>query len=172
MPAVGDLRYPANTDHRIDPLAATSQACRRTGPGDINVEIDIPPANPTIKIEGSVIGLESVLAIALQDALNDIEINPTDARSSFGELARAIDEEWSHRRLLAPDVSTEAIDTLLHAALAAGGLAGKVCGAGGGGCVLLLAADGKAESVQQAVKQQGMEVMDFEFAARGLSVVG
>jgi hypothetical protein len=87
------------------------------------------------------------------------------------ELARAVDEEWSHRRELAPGVSTEAIDALLQAGRDAGALAGKVCGAGGGGCVFLLTRDGCRESVEQAARQQGMEVLDFEFAARGLSVV-
>lgn len=87
------------------------------------------------------------------------------------ELARAVDEEWSHRRELAPGVSTEAIDALLQSGRDAGALAGKVCGAGGGGCVFLLTRDGCRESVEQAARQQGMEVLDFEFAARGLSVV-
>ncbi len=87
------------------------------------------------------------------------------------ELARAVDEEWSHRRELAPGVSTQAIDALLQAGRDAGALAGKVCGAGGGGCVFLLVGDGCGESVQQAARQLGMEVLDFEFAARGLSVV-
>ncbi len=87
------------------------------------------------------------------------------------ELARAVDEEWSHRRELAPGVSTEAIDALLHAGRDAGALGGKVCGAGGGGCVFLLVGDGCLESVQQAARQLGMEVLDFDFATRGLSVV-
>jgi len=86
-------------------------------------------------------------------------------------LARAVDEEWSHRRELAPGVSTEAIEGLLQAGRDAGALAGKVCGAGGGGCVFLLTPEGRRESVEQAARQQGMEVLDFEFAARGLSVV-
>ncbi len=87
------------------------------------------------------------------------------------ELARAVDEEWSHRRELAPGVSTQGIEALLRAGRDAGALAGKVCGAGGGGCVFLLVGDGCREPVQQAARQLGMEVLDFDFATQGLSVV-
>jgi D-glycero-alpha-D-manno-heptose-7-phosphate kinase len=87
------------------------------------------------------------------------------------ELARAVDDEWSHRRQLAPGVSTDAIDSLLEAARAAGGLAGKVCGAGGGGCVFLLTAEGRRGDVEAAAKGLGLEVLEFDYTARGLSVV-
>ncbi len=90
---------------------------------------------------------------------------------NFEELAEAVESEWAHRRELAPGVSNESIDALLEAGRAGGALAGKVCGAGGGGCVWLLTGAGKRESVEEAVRQQGSEVLDFEFAARGLSVV-
>jgi D-glycero-alpha-D-manno-heptose-7-phosphate kinase len=90
---------------------------------------------------------------------------------SLEGLAEAVESDWAHRRELAPGVSNESIDALLEAGRASGALAGKVCGAGGGGCVWLLTGQGKRPSVEEAVRRLGLEVLDFEFAVRGLSVV-
>ena len=51
-------------------------------------------------------------------------------------VGRAIAAEWRARRVLAPSVSPPEVDLLVRAGLAAGALAGKACGAGGGGSVL------------------------------------
>ena len=53
-------------------------------------------------------------------------------------VGRAIAEEWEHRKRLAPGVSTPAIDALIARAMGAGATAAKVCGAGGGGCLVEL----------------------------------
>ena len=45
--------------------------------------------------------------------------------------------EWQARKRLAPGVTTPEIDQLLDRARFAGALAGKVCGAGGGGSISL-----------------------------------
>src|SRR3954465_2663312 len=55
-------------------------------------------------------------------------------RRDWAEVGRQIAAEWDNRKNLAPGVTTPAIDAMLAAAQRAGALAGKVCGAGGGGC--------------------------------------
>jgi len=47
----------------------------------------------------------------------------------FGEL---LDEEWANRCRLAEGVTNERIERLIAATRDAGGVAGRVCGAGGG----------------------------------------
>jgi D-glycero-alpha-D-manno-heptose-7-phosphate kinase len=51
-------------------------------------------------------------------------------------VGEAVAAEWSARRRLAPSVTNPALDAVLAAGTAAGALAGKACGAGGGGSVL------------------------------------
>jgi len=51
-------------------------------------------------------------------------------------VGRAVAVEWDARRRLAPAVTTPALDTIVAAGIAAGALAGKACGAGGGGSLL------------------------------------
>jgi D-glycero-alpha-D-manno-heptose-7-phosphate kinase len=51
-------------------------------------------------------------------------------------VGRAVAAEWKARRTLAPSVTNSALDAILAAGVGAGALAGKACGAGGGGSVL------------------------------------
>src|SRR5262249_11976974 len=67
----------------------------------------------------------AAIARAMQQAL---------AKADWSEVARLLKEEWKLRRTNAPRISTPFIDKLIKAATSSGGLAAKVCGAGGGGC--------------------------------------
>jgi D-glycero-alpha-D-manno-heptose-7-phosphate kinase len=48
-------------------------------------------------------------------------------------------------------VSSPAIETVIAAALEAGAWGGKACGAGGGGCVVVLSAPEKMPAVREAL---------------------
>ncbi len=60
-------------------------------------------------------------------------------RGEWPAVGAALGDEWRARTRLAPAVTTPFIDTLLADAVGDGAWAGKVCGAGGGGCVFCLA---------------------------------
>ncbi|MBI3077234.1 MAG: GHMP kinase, partial [Deltaproteobacteria bacterium] len=71
-----------------------------------------------------------------------------------GDLDRVgalLGEEWEHRRRLGPGVSTPQIDRMMAAARRAGALASKLCGAGGGGCMVTLARQGRRDAVAAAL---------------------
>ncbi len=65
-------------------------------------------------------------------------------------VGQAIAAEWRARRLLAPEVSTPELEAVIEAGAAAGAMAGKACGAGGGGSVLLWSAPRWRERVAAA----------------------
>ena len=52
----------------------------------------------------------------------------------------------------------------------AGALASKICGAGGGGCMITLAAEGRRKEVETAVGAAGAQVLPFHIARQGLTV--
>src|SRR5690349_5603975 len=58
--------------------------------------------------------------------------------SNWGEVGRLMREEWTFRKRNLPTISTRTIDRIIEGSRRKGALAGKVCGAGGGGCVVLL----------------------------------
>ena len=62
------------------------------------------------------------------------------------------------------------IDRMLAAARTAGAISGKVCGAGGGGCLFCFAEPDAIPAVRQALADNGARVLDFTVEARGLVI--
>jgi len=86
---------------------------------------------------------------------------------SAGRLMR---EEWSYRRKNIRGITTPLIDVLVTTARRAGGTGAKVCGAGGGGCVVFLVEpDGKAK-VAKALADAGGHVLDAQVAPLGVQL--
>jgi D-glycero-alpha-D-manno-heptose-7-phosphate kinase len=82
----------------------------------------------------------------------------------------AIAEEWQARLRLSPAVTDRVIDTLIAAALGEGAQAGKVCGAGGGGCVVLWVPEPARERVARRMTEAGAELLECRIVTRGVSV--
>ena len=80
----------------------------------------------------------------------------------------AIAAEWENRKRLAPGVTTAAIDDLIARARAAGAVAAKVCGAGGGGCLFCYGPPGAAAGVQRALADGGARLLPFRIEQQGL----
>lgn len=90
-------------------------------------------------------------------------------RADWDGVARAMTEEWEHRKRLAPGVSTAAIDALIGRAAAAGATAAKVCGAGGGGCLVCFGPPDRHASIRQTLSEGGARVLDFTIERHGLT---
>jgi D-glycero-alpha-D-manno-heptose-7-phosphate kinase len=80
-------------------------------------------------------------------------------------------EEWSFRKRNLPTISTKTIDRVIDNARRNGALAGKVCGAGGGGCVVLLVEPDARERVEAAIREAGAEVLPMTIDRQGVQVV-
>ena len=91
-------------------------------------------------------------------------------RRDWPAVGRQLAEEWRIRKRLAPNVSTPAIDALVDAGSAAGARAAKVCGAGGGGCVLFLADPPAVPAVREALAARGARILDVGVDTEGLRV--
>ena len=101
------------------------------------------------------------VAVTMRRALEDRD---------WSEVARQLAAEWKIRKRLAPRVSTPIIDALVENGTRAGALAAKVCGAGGGGCVLFLTDPPAVPAVREAVAQSGARLLDVRVDAEGLRV--
>ena len=88
---------------------------------------------------------------------------------SAGEL---MGREWSHRRQLGPGISTPAIERLLGLGLDAGAYGGKVCGAGGGGCIALLCPSSRRPTIAASLAAAGGSPLDASPTPVGLRVEG
>ena len=80
-------------------------------------------------------------------------------------------EEWSFRKRNLPTISTKTIDRVIENARRNGALAGKVCGAGGGGCVVLLIEPDDRERVERAITEAGGAVLSMTIDRQGVQVI-
>jgi D-glycero-alpha-D-manno-heptose-7-phosphate kinase len=91
-------------------------------------------------------------------------------RRDWTEVGRQIAAEWDNRKQLAPGVTTPEIDAMLDAARKAGAIGGKVCGAGGGGCLFCFGEPDVIPAVRDALAGAGARVLDFTIESRGLVI--
>ncbi len=85
---------------------------------------------------------------------------------AVGELLGA---EGKLRYRLSPTVSTPGLRRADEGARAAGAVGVKVCGAGGGGCLVAFAGEGRTRAVAAALRRAGARVLSCEIATRGLA---
>jgi D-glycero-alpha-D-manno-heptose-7-phosphate kinase len=85
---------------------------------------------------------------------------------AFGEL---LDESWRLKRSLSSRVSTDTIDTMYETALKAGAIGGKLCGAGGGGFMLLFVPPRKQRHVRKALNS--LLHVPFNFETLGSQII-
>jgi D-glycero-alpha-D-manno-heptose-7-phosphate kinase len=89
-------------------------------------------------------------------------------RNEWNEVGRLIREEWEFRRRNLRTISTPLIDKLISSARRQGALAGKVCGAGGGGCVTLLIDPAARARVEAAVVAAGAKLLPLQIDRQGV----
>ena len=82
----------------------------------------------------------------------------------------ALGHEWKNRKALIDGISTPEIDQAIAAAIAAGAWAGKVCGAGGGGCIIFLFPPDRREAIRTALGTVPGKIVEAVPVAHGLTV--
>ena len=88
----------------------------------------------------------------------------------WAELGRLMLQEWETRRRNLRSISTPVIDRIIASARRQGALAGKVCGAGGGGCVTLLIDPPARSRVEKAVTAAGGILLPLRIDRTGVRV--
>ena len=89
-------------------------------------------------------------------------------RGDWDGTARLLREEWTNRKRNAPGITTPLIDRLVASTRRAGARASKVCGAGGGGCVLFLVEPDAGERVARAIEKEGAQVLAAKVSPHGV----
>ena len=107
--------------------------------------------------------MEEIAALArrMRDALD---------AGAIDEAGRLLGEEGRLRYSLAPSVATDALREADRAARRAGALGAKICGAGGGGCIVAFARAGRREAVARAIAGTGASLLTVRVASGGVVV--
>jgi D-glycero-alpha-D-manno-heptose-7-phosphate kinase len=99
------------------------------------------------------------VALAMREAL---------VRGGFARTAGLMSRNWAAQKRLHPSITNAGVERLMAAALGAGALAGKACGAGGGGCLVFLADPPRAHAVRTALRNAGAQVIDARIDWEGV----
>lgn len=108
--------------------------------------------------------------IAAFNGIRDAAVGMRAALSAHDWAAAAhhLNAEWHCRTQLAPGVTTPEINALLAAARSAGATGGKVCGAGGGGCLFCLVPPDRKDAVSAALTAGGAQVLACSVVEEGV----
>jgi D-glycero-alpha-D-manno-heptose-7-phosphate kinase len=99
-----------------------------------------------------------------------IEMRSALLANDWQQVSAAMHNAYPNRKRLAPGWATPQMDKLVEKALSNGAEAAKICGAGGGGCIAFFCAEGRRADVEQALRDEGVEVLDWKLSREGLIV--
>ena len=109
----------------------------------------------------------------LFDGIRDSAMSMRQAllADDWAQVSKIMSAAYPNRKRLAPGMTTPQMDQLVEKAMANGAEAAKICGAGGGGCIAFLCAEGRKADVERALNgENGAEIIDWKFAREGLIV--
>jgi D-glycero-alpha-D-manno-heptose-7-phosphate kinase len=85
-------------------------------------------------------------------------------------FAALMNDNWKYHQMLHPTCATPELQRYIDTGLANGALGAKVCGAGGGGCVVYYARDNERPRLAAALDAIGGQIMPFSFDPAGVIV--
>ena len=88
-------------------------------------------------------------------------------KGDMAEFARLLGMAWDEKKKMAMAITNPVIQEAFDTAMAAGALAGKVSGAGGGGFIMLMVPPVKKKDVIDALSTLPGQVVPFQFTDRG-----
>jgi D-glycero-alpha-D-manno-heptose-7-phosphate kinase len=91
-------------------------------------------------------------------------------KNDFDTAGEILNKEWQNRKKLSPKVSSRKIERLIREASTAGAIGGKVCGAGGGGCLIFITEEGKRNKVERILRKEGGKILKFHICSEGVRI--
>jgi D-glycero-alpha-D-manno-heptose-7-phosphate kinase len=98
-----------------------------------------------------------------------LELEPALEARDFDRLGEILHESWELKRRLASGISDSAIDEMYARSRASGGLGGKICGAGGGGFLLVYCAPERQERLAKGMREY--RALPFQLERDGSKVI-
>jgi len=89
-------------------------------------------------------------------------------KNRFDIAGQLLNEEWDNRKKLSKNVTTLKIEKIIKSAFQKGATAAKVCGAGGGGCLVLFVPPDKKKVVEKIIQLHRCKILPFNITPNGL----
>lgn len=101
------------------------------------------------------------ISLAMRKSLLDKDI--------YG-IGENLKKEWENRKRLAEGVTTPSIEKMMEDLERVGATGSKLCGAGGGGCMVTMVKSGRQEAVIDTLKAHGAVHLPYKIAMEGLKM--
>jgi len=112
--------------------------------------------------EETIVGMKHLheMAYEMRDAIGSGDLD---------DLGPMLQTAYENKKLMNPHIAEGTpIEPLFRVAREAGALGGKICGAGGGGYLLLYSPPERQAAVREALEAHGGQFADFAFSMRGV----
>ena len=105
--------------------------------------------------------------------VKEIAINIRDSllKQDFELFAKNLTKDWDYKTKLNSLITTDRMRLLNSIALKNGAIGGRVCGAGGGGCMIWVCKDGKKDDVISSLKKENAHEIKYEFNNKGYELI-
>jgi D-glycero-alpha-D-manno-heptose-7-phosphate kinase len=106
------------------------------------------------------------------DTLKNIAFQMKDAVKSenIEDLGRLLTEDWNEKTRFNPLITTDHMRELHEIIMKNGGIGGRVCGAGGGGCMFWIINPRKKNAIISKLKNEVGTPINFKFISDGLQI--
>jgi D-glycero-alpha-D-manno-heptose-7-phosphate kinase len=111
-------------------------------------------------------GIAEYAALDMRDLANDLSTSLQNG--DIEGVGKFLHENWQLKKKLAPGITDTWIDDIYDKAMEAGATGGKICGAGGGGFLLLFAEPQYHASIEKTV---GLRRIPFKIEEEGSRVI-
>jgi D-glycero-alpha-D-manno-heptose-7-phosphate kinase len=109
-----------------------------------------------------------------EDVLSSMADMPTAAAKEFTrggwiKFGQMLNSSWKRKRSITPGITTDAIDEWYQRAMSSGAWGGKICGAGGGGFLLIFADPEFHQGIKSTLSE--LKHIPFRLTDRGSEVI-
>ena len=169
--AYGDIRFITfNSDEtvKVEAVRLDEEAKRRLDQGLMLFYTGITRQSSSILSEQKANIGERIEILAQMKSLAS-EAKRCILNNAFDEFGEILHLGWEYKRKLASKISNPQIDEIYQAARRAGAIGGKICGAGGGGFLLLYCPLAKQEDVRKSLRH--LRELPFHLERGGSKVI-
>ncbi|MBD3196870.1 MAG: hypothetical protein GF317_17580 [Candidatus Lokiarchaeota archaeon] len=106
------------------------------------------------------------------DRLKEIAFEMLDCLNSedIEGLGNLLTEDWKKKTKFNPYITTDHMKDLNKIVMNNGGIGGRVCGAGGGGCIFWIVDPKKKGEIIEKLNKKSGHILDFKFENKGLAI--
>jgi len=106
------------------------------------------------------------------DILKNVAYQMKDAIISedFQELGKLLTKDWEEKTKFNPLITTDYMRDLNELVMKNGGIGGRVCGAGGGGCMFWITNPNKRKDLISRLENKPGTLISFKFVNKGLEI--